>query len=151
MEETVNIFLTLKTTKLNIKKQILFTRSHGLVALRILYVGKTVINLVFWHDKLGTKVEQPIYQHLSNVLIFNWPKCWDLILILAWNFRRVVLILIILFLILYNRTHMFFNHTCVLLFNQLYTIILFWFWIFGFVYVFWYIVTIYCKFDQDLY
>ena len=47
----------------------LFTELHDLVSL--LSVVKTDRNLIFWLHELGSKVDQPIYQHLSNVSIFH--------------------------------------------------------------------------------
>ena len=35
------------------------------------YVGKTHRNLITRTDKHGTKVDQPMYQHLSNCCAFN--------------------------------------------------------------------------------
>ena len=36
-----------------------------------IYVGKTDRNLITRHDEHGTKVDQPMYQHLSNCSAFN--------------------------------------------------------------------------------
>ena len=70
MQETTMFF----NTKENITKH-----QKANVIYRIAWPGffikkclvKTDRNLIFWLHELGSKVDQPIYQHLSNVSIFH--------------------------------------------------------------------------------
>ena len=67
-KESVKLKTVYKTNKLSMFCNIYRIASRGCFQE---YVGKTDQNLITRTDKHGTKVDQPMYQHLSNCCAFN--------------------------------------------------------------------------------